>query len=110
MDSKLSRYPPPMLEFFRTEIAQRGMTARPIVEYFNVVKDPIPRLGSSRVETRVNFLYFQRVKERLGAGIVVAIAFATHALAKPSVRQGPSEGPTGRLAVPVGVEDHAFAR
>ena len=110
MDDQLSRYPPPMLEFLRAEIVQIGMATDAIVKDLDIVKDPMPGFGSGRIQTGIDLLHFEGMEKRLGTGIVVTVSFATHALAKPSVRQGPSEGPTGRLAAPVGVEDHAFAR
>ena len=61
------------------------MTADAVVEDFNVVKDPMPRLGSGCVETGVDFLYLQGVKEGPGTRSSSPTGFHREALTEPYV-------------------------
>ena len=61
------------------------MTTNPIVKYFDVVKDPMPGLGSGCIQTGVDLLYFESVEEGLGAGSSSTAESHRHALTEPYV-------------------------
>ena len=54
------------------------MTAKPIIENFNVFKDVQPGLGPGGVLLMKNQLSFEGTKETFDGRVVVTIAFAAH--------------------------------
>src|SRR5579875_68332 len=79
------------------------MTALPIVEGLDVLKNRQPSLLASLIGVPVRPLSFERAEERLHGGIIVAIAFATHADLDPQLSQHGLISAAGLLATTIGM-------
>jgi len=66
-------------ELIRAHAGQIAVTARGIVERIDVVSDIGDRHSSSLIDLLLDPFLLQASEERLGDGVVPAIAFATHA-------------------------------
>ena len=54
------------------------MAALPIIEHLDVFKDILPRLFTGRITPMVHQLTLERSEETFDAGVVPAVALATH--------------------------------
>ncbi len=83
------------------QIAQRRMTAFPIVKHFDILKDRPLRLLTGLIGVPVRPLPFERTEKRLHGRVIVAIPFAAHAHHDPCLGQLGLIGATGILAASI---------
>ena len=92
----------------RRHVADGRVEAHTVVERLDVLEDRRPGLLPGPEERPIGELGLQRLEERLGAGVVVAVALAAHALANAAELQQPAERSAGVLHAAIGVEQQAL--
>ena len=77
----------PLFELSWTDITKIAMSSFTVIKYLDVFKDASPRRTSRQKDQAVQFLNLQRVEERFGDRVVIAVPFAAHTLNRVCVFQ-----------------------
>src|SRR3989337_892511 len=91
-------------------VSQCRVPHEAVVERLDVLENPPLCLCRCLVPLEVNKLRFQGMEERLGYGVIVAVALVAHTLDGAATLQGLPEGSACVLAATVRVKDKPRGR